>query len=363
MSATGKGRSGRPGFTMVEMLITIALIGILATFVASLYAYARAKARALRCFHNQQQIARALVGFYSDKGRFPEDAPETDLALQLANYIPWPDAEHGTALPGVYLCPNDRRGRGFNSYQEFYIQRREPAEAGSFVLGCPRHDDARESWVNLFGACEGMRLRPGRVVINGAPVTAESSAAGRATNGGVLSFEDGSTVTATAGAANYAVTAVASFRRQDGRLYTIVRISGSGSAQFSVTPGSSFEVISPMALIGVEGTKFVVTTAGTGERVELTEGSARVWNRLTRQETLLRGSGSVQTDAPAAVSCLGCSAHCRAGAHCRRCPLHVGRPENIGSTSCVVCPQHCPPARPGRAHECHFCPLSRGGHN
>jgi prepilin-type N-terminal cleavage/methylation domain-containing protein len=362
MAARGPGRDDRRAFTIVEMLITLAMIGIIAAFIGSLYVHARAKSRALRCLHNQQQVSRALIAFYTDKGRFPEDTPNTDLALQLGNYIPWPQKQHSVSVPETYRCPNDPRGPTFNSYQEYYVQRKEPAGGESFVMGCPRHNDAEASWVNLFGTGDSLRLRPGQITVNGAAVAGDSAAPARSTTNGTLTFEDGSSVTATGSAASYSVTAVASFRMQDGRLYTVVRVTGKGEAKFSVTPGSAFEVITPVALIGVQGTEFTVTTDAAYTRVDLTHGSVRVWDRLTRQERLMRNTGSFTAGSQPLPACVACAQHCVGGAHCRRCPLHVGVPQNIGTGLCVVCPLHCPPARPGMAHRCHFCPLNEGYH-
>lgn len=360
MALAVNARTDGRAFTIVEMLITVALIGVIAAFVGSLYVHARAKSRAVRCLYNQQQVSQALIAFYTDKGRFPDDAPNTDLALQLNNYIPWPQKQHNVALPEVYLCPNDRRGRSFNSYQDFYVQRKEPAGGESFVMGCPRHNDAEESWVNLFGTGDSLRLRPGTITINNGPVSPEALAATRSTANGTIRFEDGSAVAATSADSTYNVTAVASFRLRDGRLYTVVRVTGKGTTNFSVTPGSSFEVITPSALIGVQGTQFTVTTDGGYTRLDLSNGTVRVWDRVRQQERVLRNSGTIETGTAPLPACIACAQHCVGGGHCLRCPRHVGKPANIGTALCVECPYYCPPANHTHVHQCHFCPLNPG---
>jgi len=275
----------RRGFTLVELLVTVALVGVLLALTGGLYVKGRATARALRCLANQQQISSAMLSFYTDHGRFPSDDPNSNLALQLGQYIPWPEGPGMVALPGVWRCPNDWSSDPLsNSYQPYYVRRKHPAGSDSFVLGCPRHDDVGESYLNLFGVSYLRRARAGRILANGRRVCPAAPTEDRTIHSGSLTFEDGSTATITGGGPEYGITAVASFRNDAGVLYTIVRVQGVGDADFSVTPGSKFEVVTPVAIIGVQGTKFHVTSRALYSRVQVSDGRVKVRTRIADQK-------------------------------------------------------------------------------
>ena len=272
------------GFTLIEMLVTLALLGILATLSGAIVLRARAKGRAMRCRANQQQITNALLSFYADHSAFPPDGPSADLALSLKDYIPHSPS---SPPPEVYRCPNDREGPAHNSYQSYYVKRKEPVSSDYFVLGCPRHKDAHKSYLNTLGLSGGSWGKEGCIVINDQPVDAESSEAERTICTGTMEFEDKSSVTIVASTGSYKLTATASFRQEDGRLYTIVRAEGEGLAVFEVTPGSRFELVTPVAIIGVRGTKFLVYSGDGFVRVGVGSGTVHVWDRLTGKTQLV----------------------------------------------------------------------------
>ena len=64
-------RPDRPGYTLVEMLIVVAVIGILMAIVLPAVQTARESARRSACMSNQRQIAMALVGHEGKKGFIP----------------------------------------------------------------------------------------------------------------------------------------------------------------------------------------------------------------------------------------------------------------------------------------------------
>jgi hypothetical protein len=203
--------------------------------------------------------------------------------------------------------------------------------------------------------------------INGEAVSAEASAGSRSMRSGSMSFDDGSTVTITSSAEDYTVTAVASFTMESGRLYTVVRVTGKGEAEFAVTPGSKFEVVSPVAIIGVRGTQFRVITDVNYAGVDLLSGSVEVWDRLTGSTTVYTAPatfyvGPVPAPPNLDYLCIHCKKRCRDGAHGQRCPLHVGKPENIGTAVCVECPRDCKPAEyliVSGSHCKRFCPMHK----
>lgn len=61
----------RRGFTLVELLIVIAIIGILSSVVMSSLNSARAKARDASRVASIQEMQKALENYYLDNGRYP----------------------------------------------------------------------------------------------------------------------------------------------------------------------------------------------------------------------------------------------------------------------------------------------------
>jgi prepilin-type N-terminal cleavage/methylation domain-containing protein/prepilin-type processing-associated H-X9-DG protein len=64
---SGKERSrGRPGFTLIEILVVIAIIAILAAILFPVFAQAREKARAITCISNSKQLNLATLLYSQD---------------------------------------------------------------------------------------------------------------------------------------------------------------------------------------------------------------------------------------------------------------------------------------------------------
>lgn len=71
----GQWASGRPraaaGMTLVELLVTIAIIGMLAGLLLPAMSAARESARRGSCVHNISQIAKAITAYDADKSHLP----------------------------------------------------------------------------------------------------------------------------------------------------------------------------------------------------------------------------------------------------------------------------------------------------
>jgi len=72
------------GFTLIEVLMVVAIIGILATIVLVSLNTARSKARDVRRISDLRQLALALEMSYDDNSTYPVQATCVDIATPLA---------------------------------------------------------------------------------------------------------------------------------------------------------------------------------------------------------------------------------------------------------------------------------------
>ena len=71
MSKLKSQPSRRKGFTLLELLVSIAIIGILATIVLSSIQLARDQARYVKKISEAKEIARAVERYFFDNGTYP----------------------------------------------------------------------------------------------------------------------------------------------------------------------------------------------------------------------------------------------------------------------------------------------------
>ncbi len=63
--------SSRAGFTLIELMVVIAVIGILVAILFPVFSTAREKARQTKCQAQLMQLVTALNEFHADKGHYP----------------------------------------------------------------------------------------------------------------------------------------------------------------------------------------------------------------------------------------------------------------------------------------------------
>src|SRR5882724_2491960 len=104
-------RRGRPGFTLVELLVVIGIIVVLAAIILPAVNAARERAKRTACLSNLRQIGAGMMMYANTfRGRYPNGNPR----LTAASY-----SETNTALTylarqflgssaAVFHCPSDR---------------------------------------------------------------------------------------------------------------------------------------------------------------------------------------------------------------------------------------------------------------
>jgi prepilin-type N-terminal cleavage/methylation domain-containing protein len=109
----------RNAFTLVEMLVVLAVIGIMAALLVPVFAQARAKSRQTACISNLRQLATSITMYaadYDDRLPMaldmntaasyvanPSDVPPEDLGLPTIKAVLAPYK----AIDAVFHCPQD----------------------------------------------------------------------------------------------------------------------------------------------------------------------------------------------------------------------------------------------------------------
>jgi prepilin-type N-terminal cleavage/methylation domain-containing protein/prepilin-type processing-associated H-X9-DG protein len=101
-------RSRSPGFTLVELLVVIVIIGILMSLLLPAVQMARSSGRGAQCQNNQRQLGIALANYVS---RFKQSPTALTMMFDMGKYMErqqnmykCPELEAGGTSYGVNMC-------------------------------------------------------------------------------------------------------------------------------------------------------------------------------------------------------------------------------------------------------------------
>jgi len=128
----------RWGFSLVELLVVVAIIALLAALLLPALARAKEKARSMQCVSNLRQWGLAY-GMYADDN---DDAlPRRGQGVQVLNQIDRPE-DWFNALPAYFALP---------SFQQMVTDKQTPSEHSKSLFICPTANDPGGAYFLPYG--------------------------------------------------------------------------------------------------------------------------------------------------------------------------------------------------------------------
>lgn len=128
------------GFTLLEMMVVVAIIAILAAVLIPNFTHARAQAATSACMANLKTIATAFELYYTDKQAYPTgtnvniDGSATSGTGILAGYLGQPP-EDPAAGTGKYYTYTTTTSGGVDAYKIWCPGTHDSSTMKSFAAG------------------------------------------------------------------------------------------------------------------------------------------------------------------------------------------------------------------------------------
>lgn len=81
-------RRGRHGFTFVELLVVVTIVGLLSSIAVPKYRAMKQRAQATNVLGDLQVVRVAVMNYYADHNQFPEEAGAGVAPANLEKYLP-----------------------------------------------------------------------------------------------------------------------------------------------------------------------------------------------------------------------------------------------------------------------------------
>jgi prepilin-type N-terminal cleavage/methylation domain-containing protein len=165
-SRTGTQASDRRAFTIIELLISVAVVSVLIALTVPAIQSARASARKVQCLSNLKQIGLAAHSYHDAHRSLPWTTPLTIGTMtaflpylehaadydQIRTAMERNDVYSATYIPGligVYLCPDDVAGREFRGTMASYSLNAGLSERFARLTGFVVSHDRPLSWSDV----------------------------------------------------------------------------------------------------------------------------------------------------------------------------------------------------------------------
>ncbi|MHB0935632.1 MAG: type II secretion system protein [Armatimonadota bacterium] len=142
----------RAGFTLIELMVVVAIMAILAAILFPTFSSARRKARQTQCLSNQKQIATAIIIYAHDRDIFPGREWEGEIQIPGGkNLLKCPDVDEDLRISGI----------GMNTYlhslRQDTVQRPQQVvlTCDSVTASTISGDHQRHNGFSIYTRCDG----------------------------------------------------------------------------------------------------------------------------------------------------------------------------------------------------------------
>lgn len=154
---TQKIKENSPAFTLLEIFIVIAVIGILMGIVVPSYMTYRYKGKTAHAISEIKSIEKAIADYYIKKDQFPNSLADINIGLLTD---PWGRSYQylridGSTAPGINgKRRRDKNANPVNSDYDLYSMGRDGKTTPQFTAKNARDDIVRASDGRYFGLAE-----------------------------------------------------------------------------------------------------------------------------------------------------------------------------------------------------------------